>query len=582
MEKIFKFMKNDEIGKVTYVDSGQIIVEVTENNSLGKISIGNLVVIGTTKMYEYTIGIISKVTRKYSDIIQSDGENEVEEFDTLIGTSSDYIKVDVIGTFKEVYGEESNVFKRGIDIFPHLDASCYSLSGINLQKFMNILNSNSGIKTKLKLGKFMMDVNAEAILDGNKFFQRHAAILGSTGSGKSWCVANILEKAFELKHPNIIVFDMHGEYASLCNEGRIASRYKIAGTGDLENPGENILFLPYWLLNRDEMLSMLLDRSDNNAPNQASRLIHYIRELKEETLDLEGKKKVKETFTVDSPIQYDIKKLIQYLKKDDKEMIPGSSLGKEKQGALHGRLTRLISRLEAKISDKTHGFMFLPPKDSYKYDWLSEQMYKLIGNSSSDMGIKVIDFSEVPSDILPIVTGTVARLLYNIQFWMKTEDQTPFTLICDEAHLYLPTKDEADISQKQALYNFERIAKEGRKYGISLLVVSQRPADVSKTILSQCNNFIVLRLTNERDKSVIKNLIPDSLRGTLDSISLLDVGESLVIGDSVLLPSRIILDKPKIKPLSATRDFWNEWERKEPNNSAILEAIESMRKQSRN
>ena len=580
MKKIFNFRKNDELGKVIYVDSGQIIVEVTENNLLGKISIGNLVVIETTKKHEFTIGIISRVTRKYSDIIQSDDENEVEEFDTLMETSADYIKIDVIGTFKEVYGEEKNIFRRGIDVFPHLDANCYSLSGVNLQNFMNILNTNSNIKTKLKLGKFMMDVNAESILDGNKFFQRHAAILGSTGSGKSWCVANILEKANELQHPNIIVFDMHGEYSSLCAKGGIASRYKIAGSGDLFNPDENILFLPYWLLNREEMLSMLLDRSDNNAPNQASKLIHYIRELKKETLVKEKRVEVMETFTVDSPIQYNIEELINFLRKDDIEMKPGKNA--LVKGEWNGKLTRLISRLEAKISDKTHGFMFLPPEDSYKYEWLSEQMFKLIGCNSNGKGIKIIDFSEVPSDILPIVTGTMARLLYNVQFWMKSEEQTPFTLICDEAHLYLPTRDDADIVQKQALYNFERIAKEGRKHGVSLLVVSQRPADVSKTILSQCNNFIVLRLTNERDKSVIKNLMPDSLRGTLDSISLLDVGESLVIGDSILLPSRIILDKPEIKPLSATRDFWNEWEKKEPKNSAILEAVESMRKQSRN
>ncbi len=112
---------------------------------------------------------------------------------------------------------------------------------------------------------------------------------------------------------------------------------------------------------------------------------------------------------------------------------------------------------------------------------------------------------------------------------MEPEKRTPFTLICDEAHLYLPLKDEADAVQKQALYNFERIAKEGRKYGVSILAVSQRPSDVSKTILSQCNNFIVLRLTNENDKGVIKNLLPDSLKSTIDFLPLLDVGEALAV-----------------------------------------------------
>ena len=188
-----------------------------------------------------------------------------------------------------------------------------------------------------------------------------------------------------------------------------------------------------------------------------------------------------------------------------------------------------------------------------------------------------------PSDVLPVVTGTLARLLYNIQFWMEPDKRTPFTLICDEAHLYLPIKDEADAVQKQALHNFERIAKEGRKYGISILAVSQRPADVSKTILSQCNNFIVLRLTNEKDKSVIKNLLPDSLKSTLEFLPLLDVGEALVVGDAILLPSKILLDKPseEHQPISATRDFWDEWDSKVPNNDAITRAVEALRSQTR-
>lgn len=166
---------------------------------------------------------------------------------------------------------------------------------------------------------------------------------------------------------------------------------------------------------------------------------------------------------------------------------------------------------------------------------------------------------------------------------MRPEKRSPFTLVCDEAHLYLPVKEDADSVQKQALHNFERIAKEGRKYGVSVMAVSQRPADVSKTILSQCNNFIVLRLTNERDKSVIKNLLPDSLKSTIESLPLLDVGEALVVGDAILLPSKILLDKPleSHRPISATKNFWDEWDSKEPDNSAINEAVEALRKQCR-
>ncbi len=151
-------------------------------------------------------------------------------------------------------------------------------------------------------------------------------------------------------------------------------------------------------------------------------------------------------------------------------------------------------------------------------------------------------------------------MLYDIQFWTASKARTPVTLLCDEAHLYLPLRDDADAVQRQALWSFERIAKEGRKYGFSLIVVSQRPSDVSRTILSQCNNFLALRLTNEADQSVIKRLMPDSLAGLTSILPLLDTGEALLLGDAVLLPARIKLDAPTVAPDSATRDFWKEWE----------------------
>lgn len=164
---------------------------------------------------------------------------------------------------------------------------------------------------------------------------------------------------------------------------------------------------------------------------------------------------------------------------------------------------------------------------------------------------------------------------------MDSKSRSPVTLLCDEAHLYLPVRDDADAVQRQALGSFERIAKEGRKYGFSLLVVSQRPSDVSRTILSQCNNFLALRLTNETDQNVIKRLMPDSLAGLTSILPLLDTGEALLLGDAVLLPTRIKLDVPKIPPDSATRDFWKEWGSTKPDEAAITSAIECLRGQSR-
>jgi hypothetical protein len=424
------------------------------------------------------------------------------------------------------------------------------------------------------------DRSAEAIASGDKFFQRHAAVLGSTGSGKSWAVALILERAAKLKYPNIVVFDMHGEYRPLADksQGGFAQRFRIAGPGDLADPKDDALFLPYWLLNRDEMLSMILDRSDQNAPNQASRFTLHVRDLKGATLDASGQAKVKETFTVDSPIPYKVSELVARLNTDN------TTKGVGKTGPVKGewedKLTRFISRLEAKLDDRRYGFMFAPPKAALDYGWLAKQIVKLLG-ANEGKGIKIIDFSEVPADVLPVVTGTMARLLYDVQFWMNPEARTPITLLCDEAHLYLPVKDDADAVQRQALSAFERIAKEGRKYGFSLLVVSQRPSDVSRTILSQCNNFLALRLTNDSDQNVIKRLMPDSLVGLTAMLPLLDTGEALLLGDAVLLPTRIKLDQPRVKPDSATRDFWREWGSLVPDEALLEAAVENLRKQSR-
>ena len=579
MANLLDFNENDMLGRVTSVDTEQIIIEIENGTVMNKICVGNLVAIETAKQHEKIIALIDKVIRKYIE----NYEDEDDEIDEMMVSSADYIKVSIIGTYHSVYGSTHDLFKRGVEIFPQIESKCYGISDQNLQNFMNILGKDIDADKRLKIGSFMMDTAADAVLDGNKFFQRHAAVLGSTGSGKSWCIANILEKASVLKYTNIIVFDMHGEYKSL-SEGSesIAQRFRIAGPGDLEVTKSDVLFLPYWLLNREELLSMILDRSDSNVPNQSSRFTRHIRDLKEETLKREGKTDTLKTFTVDSPIPFLMSELIQKLTIDDTTKGVGKN-GAAVKGEWEGKLTRFISRLETKIVDKTYGFMFQPTDEAQKYDWLGAIICKLLGYTDGEKGIKIIDFSEVPSDVLPVVTGTLARLLYDVQFWMDPEKRTPFTIICDEAHLYLPVKEDADSVQKQALYNFERIAKEGRKYGVSILPVSQRPADVSKTILSQCNNFIVLRLTNERDKGVIKNLLPDALKSTIEFLPLLDVGEALVVGDAILLPSKIVLDKPSDthKPISATRNFWDEWDNKEPDNAAIVDAIEALRKQCR-
>lgn len=580
MEGALQFTEHNRIGRVASVDTSRVAIDVTNAILLTRIGIGQLIAIRGVTELEFLIAMTERVTRTVREELPDAGIDQPSEM-LLTAVPTDLIQGILIGTFRTVDGDQKNTFKRGADSFPQIDRDCFVIEGGNLQRFMGILGAGFSAHERLRLGSFVVDRTAEAIASGDKFFQRHAAILGSTGSGKSWAVALILERAAKLKFPNIIVFDMHGEYAPLANTeaGGFAERFRIAGPGDLEAPSENTLFLPYWLLNRDEMLSMILDRSDQNAPNQASRFTLHVRSLKGQTLDTERKANVKKTYTVDSPIPYDVKELVELLDADNTTKGVGKTGGAVK-GEWEDKLTRFLSRLEAKLDDRRYGFMFTPPPAAMNYDWLAEQVLKLL-RAGGGTGIKVIDFSEVPSDVLPVVTGTLARLLYDVQFWMDSKSRSPVTLLCDEAHLYLPIRDDADAVQRQALGSFERIAKEGRKYGFSLLVVSQRPSDVSRTILSQCNNFLALRLTNETDQNVIKRLMPDSLAGLTSILPLLDTGEALLLGDAVLLPTRIKLDAPKIPPDSATRDFWKEWGSVKPDEAAITSAIECLRSQSR-
>jgi DNA helicase HerA-like ATPase len=229
--------------------------------------------------------------------------------------------------------------------------------------------------------------------------------------------------------------------------------------------------------------------------------------------------------------------------------------GEPIKGDWNGKLTRFIARLTSKIEDRRYGFLFKPPDASLQYQWLWGLARNLFVSDQNQRGIKIIDFSSVPSDVLPVVTGVLARLIYDLQFWMNESSRTPLTLVCDEAHLYLPVKDQVDPVESRAIENFERIAKEGRKYGVSLLVVSQRPSDVSRTILSQCNNFIVLRLTNDQDQNVVRRLMPDSMAGLTEILPLLDTGEALILGDAVLLPTRVRLTKPALNRVAQPESF---------------------------
>ena len=580
---LMSFESTEPIGRVMSVDTMRVFIHVDDHELLKKVMVGNLIAVQGSTGHQFLISIVERITRLPGDVIEASGMPD-DETAPQPEQMQDTIRAILVGTYRSKDGDAGPSFKRGADSCPQIDQPCHLIQGVNLTAFMGVLSQDVPEDKALRLGHFAIDPTAQAVADGDRFFQRHAAILGSTGSGKSYTVASILERANTLSHPNLLLLDMHGEYASLAKgqPNGYAEYFKIAGPGDLLDPKPHIIFLPFWLLNRDEILSMLLDRTDQNAPNQAMVFTKLVREHKQKKLHEEGRIEVEASFTVDSPIPYDLQSVINELDRLDNDREPGARAGSDRKGEWNGKLTRFLSRLRAKLEDRRYGFLFQPPSGTSSYDWMQDMAVNFLSTKEGNRpGIKVVDFSEVPADVLPTVVSVLARVLYDVQFWMRAESRTPVCLVCDEAHLYLPVRSDADAEAKRALDTFERIAKEGRKYGFSLLVVSQRPSDVSKTILSQCNNFIALRLTNEQDQSAVRSVMPDSMVGIADVLPLLDIGEAIILGDSILLPSRIKLDMPLAKPLSLTRNFWREWAERSSDSAAIRTAVECLRRQSR-
>lgn len=570
---IFNFEDGDALGRVASVDTTNVIVDVQNVDHLKCLQVNHLAVLQSSRPGQHLIGLITQVTRKRGiEDIANDGITDQT-------CELNLCRITLIGTMLDRDGERENVFRRTLESVPEIDANCFSLEGENLTGFMRTLSNVAADGNSLTLGKYTLDEHAVAYLNGNKFFQRHAFIGGSTGSGKSWTTAKIIEQTSKLSTANAIVFDLHGEYAPLVGQG--IQHFRVAGPADVEanrTIADGVLYLPYWLLSYEALVSIFVDRSDQNAPNQAMIMAREINQAKRKYLEDNSQHDVLKHFTVDSPVPFDLQFLMRQLNGINVEMVPGTR--GEKQGDFFGKLARMISRLENKISDRRLGFMFNGGGDVLDFGWLEKFANAVLGSSGENgkAGVKIIDFSEVPSDVLPLIVSLVARVTFSVQQWTPSELRHPIALLCDEAHLYMPQRNIADSADDVSLDIFERIAKEGRKYGVSLVVISQRPSEVNKTMLSQCSNFVSMRLTNAEDQGVIKRLLPDSLGGFSDILPTLDIGEALVVGDASLLPSRIRVDEPKKKPNSGTVNFWDEWQ-KPVKEKRLLVAIDNWRKQ---
>ena len=410
-------------------------------------------------------------------------------------------------------------------------------------------------------------------VDGDKFFNKHIAIVGSTGSGKSYSVATIIQQAIQgknsqykgLNNSHIVIFDIHSEYKSA---------FPKANLIDI-----NSLRLPYWLLNSDELQELFID-TEANDHNQRNVFKEAVVKSKKE--HFKGDENQKEKIHFDSPLMFEMNDVLSFAKSKNEEKVPGAR--EPKAGPLNGKLSNFISRLENKLADKRLSFLL---GDEAKTATFENVLKSLIGYGENKTNVTILDLSGIPFDVLSITVSLISRILFEYGYFYKRacegkaiEDiaynDVPLLLVYEEAHKYVPNNDSAKYRASRE--SIERIAKEGRKYGVSLLLASQRPSEISETIFSQCNNFLALRLTNPNDQNYVKRLLPDTMGNIIDRMPTLKAGESLLIGDAVIMPSVVKIDMCNPAPASTDIPYWKLW-REQWHNLDIEKISDIWRKQ---
>ena len=424
------------------------------------------------------------------------------------------------------------------------------------EEILSIYSHSTKDEEKFTFSSLSSNKKIRIPVNGNKFFNKHIAVIGSTGSGKSHTVAKIIQNAveeksgdFSLNNSHVIIFDIHSEYKS--------------AFPNANNLGIDDLVLPYWLLTSEELEELFIDTeaNDHNQRNVFKEAVISDRKSK-----FTGAASDKHKIHYDSPLLFDINEVLSFAKAKNTEMIPGAKTGTTKQGTLNGKLTNYVSRLENKLNDKRFEFLL---GEKSKQITFEDTIKQLIGhNCSPKSNVTILDLSGVPFEVLSITVSLISRIIFEYGYYYKKirtkkdpnekiNNDTPFLLVYEEAHKYVP---KSDLMKYRASKNsIERIAKEGRKYGVTLLLASQRPSELSETIFSQCNNFIAMRLTNPLDQNYVKRLLPDTLGNLTDNLPSLQAGEGLLIGEAVILPSIIKVDECRLPPSSNDIPYWELW-----------------------
>ena len=459
---------------------------------------------------------------------------------------------------------DNGQFDRGVGRYPTTGAEVHAIGSADIAKMFEKFQSKG-----FSVGTVATHPSLKVCLDPSNLFGRHFAILGQTGSGKSWTVASLVQRTVAvMPKAHIIILDLHGEYCWKRDDG---NRHYAFENTIVRHVDARELEIPYWLMTYAELCDLLIDRNEQAAHNQTAFFRETLRVLREKEKTPLGLSRV----TVDTPVFFSIDDLITIARAKNGEMVQGAK--GLKQGDMFGDFDRFLVRLDSRMNDVRYDFL-LKPKVRTNSVSLVAMLRDFVGLGTQKAAVTVIDLSSVPFDVRPTVAAQIGRLAFEFNYWNPKYREFPILLLCEEAHAYIPRASESQFAGSRK--SMERIAKEGRKYGVGLAVVSQRPHEVSETVLAQCGTFICLRITNPDDQSYIRSLVPESEGDLVNVLAGLGRGEALVLGEAVPLPTRLQFDKPNPTPNSDDIDFYGKW-KDGPDDLDVDEIVRRWRSQER-
>jgi len=457
------------------------------------------------------------------------------------GGTARIIEADLFGEGEWVFDNEDWKldFERGVTTFPLPQQKVYLTPRAELGFIYG-----EGTGPTILLGEHVGSGGTPCYAEMNDLLGKHTAILGSTGAGKSGTVAAVLHSILDRGndanpsnwHPQIVVLDPHNEYGTA-----FPSHVRLC-------TDENSLVLPYWLLNLQETIGLLIGKTEFVATSQANIVKTALLSARRDAAKTASVKA--EEINVDSPVPYTIERFIYHVR-NSTDMPPQAS----KQDSWNS----ILNKIEVLKNDSRLAFMMKEWDGTA--DPLPNIVKQFIGDSDP---IRIVDLSGVPNEVAGAASSAIARTLFSVKLWQMREERekNPVLLVCEEAHRYVPNRGEAQYEAAQDA--IRRLAKEGRKYGIGLMLVSQRPSEVEATVLSQCNSWIVLRITNDSDRSHVQGILPDSLAGLTKVLSGLRRREAIFVGQAAVLPSRILIrdlvKDGKTLPRSQDIDFDKGWQ----------------------